>query len=116
MKRGIHMIVSLLAVLLLAKPFDCFASGAPNPEVMDCCLKGKCAPVAKSNQCCSISASDGNQFVLSKESGRWAPPADAPAAPAFPAAPGLALRGPVDTLSHPPPSASRAGRSLPLLI
>jgi hypothetical protein len=44
------MAISLIAVLLLVKPFDCFAVAAPIQRAADCCLKGKYAPTANSDE------------------------------------------------------------------
>src|ERR1700674_2020568 len=66
MRRGIHMAISLIAVLLLVRPFDCFATGASSQKAANCCLKGKCAPTANSDDCCKNTVPDGNQLVTSK--------------------------------------------------
>ncbi len=52
MGRSIKIVVSLVAVLMLLRPFDCFAGGLRTPEAMKCCLKGKCAPSANADDCC----------------------------------------------------------------
>jgi hypothetical protein len=51
MRRGVHIAVSLMAVLLLLKPFDCFSSGKFTKEAADCCKRGKCRPSTK-DDCC----------------------------------------------------------------
>jgi hypothetical protein len=66
MHRGIRIIVSLAAVMLLALPFDCFASSTPDPKAMDCCLKGKCAPTAKSDECCKNTTPEGKAIAPAK--------------------------------------------------
>jgi hypothetical protein len=73
MKRGLHIVVSLLVVVLLIGPLDCFANAKLNQEAMDCCLKGQCAPTAKSDDCCRNSAPDGGQAVVSKAAPHSAP-------------------------------------------
>src|SRR5258708_38084816 len=66
MRRGILILIALIVVVLLVMPFDCFATGASSQTDVDCCLKGKCAPTAKSDECCKNTVPDGNQFVPSK--------------------------------------------------
>src|ERR1700722_16210734 len=66
MRRALHLAVSLLAVILLLGPFDCFVAGAPNRQAADCCLKGHCTPTANSDACCRNSVPDRDQFVPSR--------------------------------------------------
>jgi hypothetical protein len=63
MRRAFHIAVSLMVLVLLLGPFDCFAAGAPNNRVADCWLKGHCAPTANADACCKNSVPDRNQFV-----------------------------------------------------
>jgi hypothetical protein len=116
MYRRIHIIVSLLAVVLLVRPFDCFAACAPDREAADCCLKGKCAPTAKSDECCKNSAPDSDQFVMSKTADQSSPliALDATDIPSVMAAP--TFQGLADPVTHPPPRAGLTAPSLPLLI
>jgi hypothetical protein len=116
MKRSIHIVVSLLAVILLARPFDCFASAKPSASAMDCCLKGKCGPTAKSDDCCKNSASDGGQAVLSKAGAQAAPMLALAVAPVSFATPSASADGWINSLRRPPPSRDLAARNLPLLI
>jgi hypothetical protein len=66
MQRGFHIAIAVLAILLLAKPFDCFAGGAWTQKAADCCKKGKCAPRADADECCKATVAGGNQFLGSK--------------------------------------------------
>jgi hypothetical protein len=66
MRRGFHIAISLMAVVLLIRPFDCFAAGTPSRHAADCCLKGKCIPTANSDECCKNTAPDNNQLAPSK--------------------------------------------------
>src|SRR5437899_2453641 len=103
MQRGIHIAISLMAVVLLARPFDCLAAGAPSQKAADCCLKGKCTPTAKSDECCARSVPDGNQFVKSKAADHASPLAAVLAAHI----PDMVSASPVHSLAdpvrHPPP-------------
>src|SRR5713226_3581334 len=73
MRRGIHNAIAVLGILVLAKPFDCFAGGAWTQRAADCCKKSKCAPRADANECCSANGPAGNQFLGSKARDHSAP-------------------------------------------
>jgi len=115
MRRGIHITISLMAVILLIRPFDCFAVGTPSREAADCCLKGKCVPTANSDECCKNPLPDNDQIAPSKVVGHSSPLIALTAvhiptliSPTF-----LAVGDPV---SHPPPGIPLTSPSLPLLI
>jgi hypothetical protein len=55
-----------MAVILLIRPFDCFAASTPSRQAADCCLKGRCVPRAKSDECCKNTVPDNNQLAPSK--------------------------------------------------
>jgi hypothetical protein len=46
MQRRVHIVVALLAVFLLVRPFDCFVVGKFDQKAADCCKKGNCSPGA----------------------------------------------------------------------
>jgi hypothetical protein len=75
-RRGIHIAIAVLGILLLAKPFDCFAGAAWTQEAADCCKKGKCAPKADADECCKATVPGDNQFVGSKAPDHSAPVMD----------------------------------------
>lgn len=66
MRRGFYIATSLVAILVLLRPFDCFANPAPTRESSDCCKKGKCASSANADDCCKATVSGAGQFVGSK--------------------------------------------------
>src|SRR5438045_8542644 len=68
MRRGIHIAISLVAVLLLLKPFDCF-SGKFGPKAAACCKRGKCAPSRESDDCCKGTLPGGKQLVAERTLG-----------------------------------------------
>jgi hypothetical protein len=116
MRRGFHIAISLMAVVVLLRPFDCFAAGAPSRQAADCCLKGKCAPTADSDGCCKHNAPDSSQLVTSKAADHSSPlialAADHIPALAFP----LTFQALSDRVQHPPPRMELTAPSLPLLI
>ena len=66
MRRGIHISFSLVAVLLLLKPFDCFSSGPFTRKAADCCKKGKCVPSTNADDCCKATLPGGKHLLASK--------------------------------------------------
>src|SRR6266481_5640651 len=73
MRRGIHITISLLAILLLLKPFDCFSNGTFTRKAAECCKKGKCTPSTGADECCKGTIPGGKQLVASKASEHSAP-------------------------------------------
>ena len=65
MHRSIHIAITFLAVLALVRPFDCFA-GALTRKAAACCLKGKCLPSSKADECCKDAVPAGNQLSAPK--------------------------------------------------
>ncbi len=116
MRRGVHIAVALLAVLLLVRPFDCFAGGKFDQKAADCCEKGKCSP-SNSDDCCKATVPGGNQFVTAKATDHSSPVldlliADIPSATSEP----LVIRS-LDVEIYPPPGSPPDFRlNLPLLI
>ena|SRR6516162_441412 len=116
MRRGLQIVTSLLAVLLLVRPFDCFAYGPRTREAMECCMKGKCAPLAKADECCENTIPDGNHFLGSRAAHHSAPLlAITQPFISVPVPPSM-VQGSVDLLRHPPPSGNLNARNLPLLV
>ena len=116
MRRGIQIVVSIVAVLILLRPFDCFATGPRTREAMNCCLKGKCAPSKNADGCCKNTVPDANQFIGSKAAGHWAPVVALAPASASQLVPTFLFEASVDLPRHPPPRGSLSARNLPLLI
>src|SRR5437868_2970300 len=63
MRRKVQIVVSVIAMVLLIRPLDCLAFGSSPGETAKCCLKGKCAPTAKADDCCRASVPDSSQSV-----------------------------------------------------
>lgn len=115
MRRGIHIAIALAAIVLLARPFDCFANGPLTKKTMECCKKGKCAPKADADECCKGTLPNGNEFFGSKPTGHVAAVVDVaishelqPDAPMF--------FEPVFIVHSPPGSPPDLRLNLPLLI
>jgi hypothetical protein len=66
MQRSVHIAVALLAVFLLVRPFDCFASGKFDRKAAECCQKGKCSP-STADDCCRATIPGGQQVVKAQE-------------------------------------------------
>jgi hypothetical protein len=115
MARSVKIVLSLIAVVLLIRPFDCFAS-VRTPEAMQCCLKGKCAPTAKADDCCKNTVPGVNHFVGSQAAGHMAPVFDIAAALIPATSPTLLGQARLDIVRHPPPSGNLSTLNLPLLI
>lgn len=116
MRRGIHITISLMAVILLLRPFDCFAASAPSRQAADCCLKGKCIPTANSDECCKNIVPDHNQLAPPRAGEHSSPlvalvvvHVSALVSPTF-----LAVAS--DLVRHPPPGIPLTSPILPLLI
>src|SRR5215471_4282564 len=63
MRRRLHIVVSLVAVFLLLKPFDCFSSGGKfTKEAADCCKRGRCRP-STGDDCCKGTLPGGKDSV-----------------------------------------------------
>jgi hypothetical protein len=115
MCRAVDITVSLLVGLALLTPLDCFAANVHRPDNMDCCLKGKCEPKAKSAECCKTGLPDRDQVgpkptdhrpVLNVLTVVAVLPVDSPWLHDGLAAP----------VNHPPPGLDSISAGLPLLI
>lgn len=115
MRRGLHIAVSLLVIVLVARPFDCFAN-ARTPEAMKCCMKGQCAPTAKADDCCKNTVPDTDHFLGVKAAGHRALlVALVPTSVSKPL-PALWLTAYEDLGRHPPPPIGVPALNLPLII
>ena len=115
MHRSIRVVVSLAAVVLLARPFECFAGNTPDPKTMDCCLKGKCAPTAKSDECCKNNTPESKALATLKTAGDSSCFLAHAAVRVSILVPTAESSFVADPLKHPPP-ACLTGLNLPLLI
>jgi hypothetical protein len=116
MLRSIQVSIALVAVVLVARPFDCFAAGAKSQKIADCCLKGKCVPTANSDECCKNTVPGAGPLVTSKAAGYSSSPIARAAARIPILISPLMFDGLVDPVRHPPPRFGLTAPSLPLII
>ena len=115
MRRAIDITVSVLVALVLVSPLDCFAAKTQRPEAMECCLKGKCEPSAKSAECCKAGVPDRDQVGPQPTDHR-------PALDVLSVVAVLPVDSPLTHVAlgeldkHPPPRLDSISASLPLLI
>src|SRR5207244_3300052 len=115
MRRSVHIAITLLAVLTLIRPFDCFAGGFTR-KAAACCAKGKCLPSSNADECCKGTVPGGNQLSAPEAPDQSTPlyamvPADVPAVILIP---WIAFS--FDEAHAPPGSPPGTRLSLPLLI
>jgi len=115
MRRCLHIAVAAFAVLLLIRPFDCFASGKFDQKAADCCKKGKCSP-SNSDDCCKATVQGGTQLVTAKATDHSSPVLDLALADAPGATPQLFVVSFVADMYPPPGSPPDFRLNLPLLI
>jgi hypothetical protein len=65
MRRSLQIVVALMAVFLLVRPFDCFARPQSDQKAKDCCKKGNCKP-SNPDDCCKATVQDGGHLLTSK--------------------------------------------------
>ena len=116
MHRSMHIAVAVVAVLLLIRPFDCFAGEKFDQKAADCCKKGKCSP-SNSDDCCKATVQGGNQFVTSKAPSHSLPVLDLLAAEVPSVTSEPLLLAFLAAVVHPPPGSPPDFRlNRPLLI
>lgn len=116
MRRSLQIVVALMAVFLIVRPFDCFASSQSDQKAKDCCKQGNCKP-SNSDDCCKATVQDDGQVVVSKADQHPAPVlavlvADIPGTTSQP----LLVASLFVELHAPPGSPPNARHNLPLLI
>src|ERR1043166_6790472 len=113
MRRAVHIAISLVAVFLLLKPFDCLTGAKVTKEAADCCKRGKCTP-STGDDCCKGTLPAG-KLVASKAQDNQVPialPMSGPVLVVEPVSP-----PPAFDWVHPPPASPPGSRlTLPLLI
>jgi len=116
MRRAVQVTFSLLAMLAVTTPLDCFAANVRAPEAMDCCLKAKCGPKANADVCCKSGVPERDLLAPKSTAGHR------PALIALFVVGVPSVDPPPDHLGlgecgkHPPPRLELIPTSLPLLI
>lgn len=115
MRRSIQIALTVVTILLLVKPFDCFDSGQFTAKAAACCKKGKCNP-STGDDCCKGTLPGGKQLAFSKASNHIPVTLEliAKVAP-ITIAPVLVSIVPIEK-SEPPGSPPGSTVSLPLLV
>ena len=116
MRRGIHIAVTLVAVVALIIPLDCFTSGVRTREAAACCLKGECHPGANADDCCKNTVSDSSRLMALAATSHHVPLAMATVADSPTPVLAPVFQRLTNELRHPPPKPSFATVNLPLLI
>ena len=116
MRRDMHIVVALVAIFLLVRPFDCFSSGKFDTKAADCCKKGKCSP-SNSDDCCQATVPDGNRLATSKVADHSSPVLDVVMAVDVPSTISQPSVISIPVAFRPPPGSPPDFRlNLPLLI
>ena len=119
MRRGVHIFITLVVILVLVRPFDCFA-GSTSGKAADCCAKGKCLPTRYADDCCKASLPADTQVIAAKISHFTAVPSlefSAIVLPMLIAPEAVQSFSSVERLSvKPPGSPPGSNRNLPLLV
>jgi hypothetical protein len=105
-----------MAVVLLLSPLTCFAAGAPKRQAEECCLKGKCAPTANSDECCKHTSPDRNQLAPTKAADQSSPLIAVLSVQTGTLIHTSTFQSLGELVKHPPPRLDLAVPSLPLLI
>src|SRR5229473_2419359 len=65
MRRSVQIAFTVLGVLALIRPFDCFGGGFTR-KAAACCAKGKCLPSSNADECCKSTVPGGNHLSAPK--------------------------------------------------
>jgi len=115
MRRSIHISVALLAVLVLIRPFDCFAGGFTR-KAAACCAEGKCMPSSNADDCCKGTVPGSNQLTAPKAPSQPTPVHAVIVADVWDALAPSFVAFYFDEAHAPPDSPPSSRLSLPLLI
>ena len=116
MRRGIHIAATLLAVVALIMPLDCFTSGVRTREAAACCLKGECHPGANADDCCKNTVPDSSRLMALAATSHYVPLAMATVVDSRTPVLAPVFQRLTNELGLPPPKPSLATANLPLLI
>ncbi len=116
MRRGLQIVVALMAVFLLVRPFDCFARPQSEKKARDCCKKGNCKP-SNSDDCCKAAVADADRVLTAKAPDHTVPVLHAVITEIWRSPSRLLLLASLRCELYAPPGSPPGGRfNLPLLI
>src|SRR5215472_10963030 len=116
MCRRLHIAVSMVAVFLLLKPFDCFSSGGKfTKEAADCCKRGKCRP-STGDDCCKGTLPGGKDIVTAAKAFQNQLPVALPVSVSTALTEPILLHASFVETTVPPESPPSTRLNLPLLI
>ena len=116
MRRDLDVVIALVAVLLLAKPSGCFASGVSPQKAMVCCREGKCVPRSNSDGRCKHTVPEFCQVEVPDSPGISPPVAKTAILDDPDRASHEAATHPIVEFGAPPGSPPDSGLDLPLLV
>jgi hypothetical protein len=115
MRRRLHIAVSLVAVFLLLKPFDCFSGSKFTKEAADCCKRGQCRP-STGDDCCKGTLPGGNDSVTAAKTLQNHLPVALPVSVSTAFTEPVLLHASFVEITVPPESPPSSRLNLPLLI
>ena len=116
MRRGIHIAVTLFAIVAVIAPLDCFTNGVLTREAAACCLKGDCHPGANADDCCKNTLPDTSRLMPPTATNQHFPLVVSIVVDSSTLVSTPVFQRLTDELRHPPPTPSLATVNLPLLV
>jgi hypothetical protein len=116
MRRGIHIAVTLFAVVAVIAPLDCFTNGVRTREAAACCLKGDCHPGANADDCCKNTLPDTSRLMPPTATNQHFPLVVSIVVDTSTLVSTPVFQRLTNELRHPPPTPSLATVNLPLLV
>jgi hypothetical protein len=116
MRRGIHIAVTLFAIVAVIAPLGCFTNGVLTREAAACCLKGDCHPGANADDCCKNTLPDTSRFMPPTATNQHFPLVVSIVVGSSTLVSTPVFQRLTNELRHPPPTPSLATVNLPLLV
>jgi len=116
MRRGIHIAVTLFAIVAVIAPLDCFTNGVLTREAAACCLKGDCHPGANADDCCKNTLPDTSRLMPLTATNQHFPLVVSIVVDSSTLVSTPVFQRLTNELGHPPPTPSLATVNLPLLV
>ena len=116
MRPGIHIAVTLFAVVAAIAPSDCFTNGIRTREAAACCLKGDCHPGANADDCCKNNTLPDTSRLMPPTANQHFPLVVSTVVDTSTLVSTPVFQRLTNELRHPPPTPSLATVNLPLLV